>query len=187
MDSLIGLNQAALNEAEQRRLIAIAMNPGPSMGGLGANVSLNFGGFAPGYTPIFGQGFGGDPFGLGPEPVSPPKPFGTQSRPPPGHPPRKHGSVSDKSREKQENKEKPKAGDRTAHNDIEKKYRTNLKDRIAELRDAIPSLQTIAEDGDDDGSHPSRGAKVSKGAVLTKATEYIHHLERRNKQIMQEH
>jgi len=203
MDSLIGLNNAALNEAEQRRLIAIAMNPGPSMGGLGSNVNLNFGGFASGYSPIFGQGLGGDDVGLGPDPVSPPKPSGSQARPPPPHPPKKQGSVSDKG------KEKPKTGDRTAHNDIERKYRTNLKDKIAELRDAVPALHTIAEDGDDDGMHANRGAKVSKvgfsltdsvfckvflestneaqGAVLTKATEYIHHLERRNKQIMQEH
>jgi len=187
MDSLIGLNNAALNEAEQRRLLAIAMNPGPSMGGLGANVNLNFGGFAPGFTPIFGQNMGVDPLGLGLDPVSPPNPFGTQPRPPPPHPPRKHGSVSDKGKEKQERTDKPKAGDRTAHNDIERKYRTNLKDKIAELRDAVPALHTIAEDGDDDGPHSNRGAKVSKGAVLTKATEYIHYLERRNKQIMQEH
>jgi hypothetical protein len=60
-------------------------------------------------------------------------------------------------------KEKQKPGDRTAHNDIERKYRTNLKDKIAELRDAVPSLQTIAEDGEEeDPSHPSRGPKVSK-------------------------
>jgi hypothetical protein len=43
MDSLIGLGSQALNEAEQRRLIAIAMNPGPSMGGLGSNLTFNSG------------------------------------------------------------------------------------------------------------------------------------------------
>jgi len=162
MDPLIGLNNAALNEAEQRRLIAIAMNPGPSMGGLGANVNLNFGGFAPGFSPIFGQGLGVDPLGLSFDPVSPPKSYGSRSRPPPQQP-RKQGSVSDKGKEKQEKEEKPKAGgDRAAHNDIEKKYRTNLKDRIAELRDAVPALHTIGEDEEDDGSQPSRGAKVSK-------------------------
>ncbi|KAK4453990.1 helix-loop-helix DNA-binding domain-containing protein [Podospora aff. communis PSN243] len=186
MDSLIGLNNAALNDAEQRRLLAIAMNPGPSMGGLGANVNLNFGGFAPGFTPVFGQNMGVDPLGLGLDPVSPPKPFGAQQRPPPPQPPKRQGSVSEKGKEMQEKTEKPKTGDRTAHNDIERKYRTNLKDKIAELRDAVPSLHTIAEEGDDDGSH-NRGAKVSKGAVLTKATEYIHYLEKRNKQIMQKH
>lgn len=46
-------------------------------------------------------------------------------------------------------KDKPKSSDRAAHNDIERKYRTNLKDRIAELRDAIPSLRAIPDDADD--------------------------------------
>jgi hypothetical protein len=58
--------------------------------------------------------------------------------------------------------------DRAAHNDIERKYRTNLKDRIAELRDAIPSLRTIREgetlddDDDDVGGTKGGGPKVSK-------------------------
>ncbi|KAJ2975521.1 hypothetical protein NUW58_g8330 [Xylaria curta] len=86
-----------------------------------------------------------------------------------------------------EKKEKPKNSERAAHNDIERKYRTNLKDKIAELRDAIPSLRAIPED--DDPNSPagsSRTApKVSKGTVLTKATEYIHQLERRNRSVAQ--
>ncbi|KAI4861577.1 HLH-domain-containing protein [Hypoxylon rubiginosum] len=83
-------------------------------------------------------------------------------------------------------KEKPRNSDRAAHNDIERKYRTNLKDKIAELRDAIPSLRAIPEDGDDNENPASRTApKVSKGTVLTKATEYIHQLERRNRSMAQ--
>ncbi|ROT34877.1 hypothetical protein SODALDRAFT_72824 [Sodiomyces alkalinus F11] len=87
-------------------------------------------------------------------------------------------------------KEKAKAGDRTAHNDIERKYRTNLKVKIAELRDAIPSLRSLPEEGDEegDGEDQSRGpSKVSKGTILLKATEYIQQLEKRNKAIMKEH
>lgn len=87
-------------------------------------------------------------------------------------------------------KEKMKLGDRTAHNDIERKYRTNLKDKISELRDAVPSLRSMPEEGDEEceGEGQSRGGpKVSKGTVLLKATEYIHHLEKRNKAIMKEH
>ncbi|KAI0004353.1 HLH-domain-containing protein [Xylariaceae sp. FL0662B] len=84
-------------------------------------------------------------------------------------------------------KDKPKNSERAAHNDIERKYRTNLKDKIAELRDAVPSLRSIPEDGD--GESPtatSRTApKVSKGTILTKATEYIHQLERRNRSMAQ--
>jgi hypothetical protein len=156
MDSLIGLNQAALNEAEQRRLIAIAMNSGPSLGGLGANVNLNLGGFNAGFSGVFGQGLGFGGNGQNLDPISPPKPYAAQYRP---MPPKRQGSVSDKGKEKE--KEKPKTGERAAHNDIERKYRTNLKDRISELRDAVPALHTIAEDGEDDDS-TNRGAKVSK-------------------------
>ncbi|KZL85005.1 helix-loop-helix dna-binding domain-containing protein [Colletotrichum incanum] len=90
----------------------------------------------------------------------------------------------------EKSKDKAKTGDRTAHNDIERKYRTNLKDRISELRDAVPSLKSIPEEGGEDAeadSQSQRGPKVSKGTVLTKATEYIHYLERRNKAIMREH
>ncbi|KAK4241785.1 hypothetical protein C8A03DRAFT_11995 [Achaetomium macrosporum] len=182
MDSLIGFHGPSLNEAEQRRLIAIAMNPGPSMGGLGSNINLNFSGLAPGMPMTFGAGLGSSGIAQGPKPVSPPQPPAAQPRPAPPNPPKKQGSASEKA------KEKPKSGDRTAHNDIERKYRTNLKDKIAELRDAVPSLRTISENGgEDDGAQPQRTAKVSKGTVLTKATEYIHFLERRNKQIMQEH
>ncbi|KAI2633321.1 helix-loop-helix DNA-binding domain-containing protein [Xylaria nigripes] len=80
-------------------------------------------------------------------------------------------------------KDKPKNSERAAHNDIERKYRTNLKDKIAELRDAIPSLRAIPEDDDPNSPNGSSrtAPKVSKGTVLTKATEYIHQLERRNR------
>ncbi|KAK4219893.1 helix-loop-helix DNA-binding domain-containing protein [Rhypophila decipiens] len=196
MDNLIGLNSSSLNAAEQRRLIEIAMNPGPSMGGLGAlgsNVNMTFGsGMNSSFNPTFGMNLAGMSLGsnnqFGDDPVSPPNQFtGFQSKPsgsgPPKAPPQREESMtSDKG------KEKPKVGDRTAHNDIERKYRTNLKDKIAELRDAVPALHTISENGgDDDASQPSRSAKVSKGTILTKATEYIHFLERRNKAIAQEH
>ncbi|KAJ4388316.1 hypothetical protein N0V85_007681 [Neurospora sp. IMI 360204] len=201
MDSLIGLNQQALNEAEQRRLIAIAMNPGPSMGGLGSNINLNFGGMATGFNSGFGSSYGSTSMGGGqmPKPVSPPRASTlSQSRPALPRPPQKQGSISEKSSEKmgmgggdknRKAEEKHKVGDRMAHNDIERKYRTNLKDKIAELREAVPALHAISEAGgeEDDGSHNSRAPKVSKGTILTKATEYIHQLERRNKQITMEH
>lgn len=65
----------------------------------------------------------------------------------------------------EKSKEKTKSGDRSAHNDIERKYRTNLKVKIAELRNAVPSLRAIREEGgeDGDGEGQSRGPpKVSK-------------------------
>ncbi|KAI2628616.1 HLH-domain-containing protein [Hypoxylon sp. NC1633] len=111
-----------------------------------------------------------------PEPRT--KPVATRPQPP---------SRTNSAEAVDKSKEKPRNGDRAAHNDIERKYRTNLKDKIAELRDAIPSLRSIPEDGDDnDNANASRTApKVSKGTVLTKATEYIHQLERRNRSMAQ--
>ncbi|KAH6842981.1 hypothetical protein B0I37DRAFT_208284 [Chaetomium sp. MPI-CAGE-AT-0009] len=185
MDAPAGLHGSLLSEAEQRRLIAIAMNPGSSMGGLGSDINFGFGGMAAGMPIGFGTGLEGFSVSQGPKPVSPPHPSGTQGRPGPSSLPKKQGSGGEKG---EKGKEKPKAGERAAHNDIERKYRTNLKDKISELRDAVPALRTISEEGvEDEETQPSRAAKVSKGTVLTKATEYIHFLERRNKQIAQEH
>ncbi|KAK4150324.1 hypothetical protein C8A00DRAFT_37079 [Chaetomidium leptoderma] len=183
MESSIGFHNLSWNEAEQRRLIAIAMNPGRSMGGLGSNINFNFGGMAPSMPMAFGTGFGSPGIiSQEPKPVSPPHPSAAQTHPTAPNPPNRQESASEKV------KEKMKVGDRTAHNDIERKYRTNLKDKISELRNAVPALRTTSEDGDeDDATQPSRTAKASKGTVLTKATEYIHLLERRNKQIVQEH
>ncbi|KAG5950316.1 hypothetical protein E4U53_005265 [Claviceps sorghi] len=85
---------------------------------------------------------------------------------------------------------KVRSADRIAHNDVERKYRTNLKDKIAELRAAVPALQTCGADADSEGGSAGGqpgGNKISKGTVLTKATEYIHQLEARNKAIVQEH
>lgn len=56
--------------------------------------------------------------------------------------------------------DRAKTGDRTTHNDVERKYRTNLKDRIAELRAAVPALQA-QQDGESDGTNQA-APKVSK-------------------------
>ncbi|KAH8170935.1 helix-loop-helix DNA-binding domain-containing protein [Sarocladium implicatum] len=87
--------------------------------------------------------------------------------------------------EKASSKSKARHVDRAAHNDIERRYRTNLKHKIAELRDAIP---TLAGGDDEEGSGAeASSSKVSKGTVLTKATEYIHQLEQRNKAMEAQH
>ncbi len=82
--------------------------------------------------------------------------------------------------------ERAKSGDRTTHNDVERKYRTNLKDRIAELRAAVPALQA-QQDVESDGTSSHAAPKVSKGTVLSKATEYIQQLEQANRAMANEH
>jgi len=78
-----------------------------------------------------------------------------------------------------------KGGKKTAHNMIEKRYRNNLNDKIAALRDAVPSLRVMcrnASEGDEDDAEDLEGLapahKLNKATVLSKATEYIRHLEK---------
>ncbi|KAF9763527.1 hypothetical protein IL306_003067 [Fusarium sp. DS 682] len=83
---------------------------------------------------------------------------------------------------------------KTAHNMIEKRYRTNLNDKIAALRDSVPSLRIMSksargEDTTEDreelhGLTPAH--KLNKATVLSKATEYIRHLEKRNNRLLDE-
>ncbi|KAJ4376155.1 Clr6 histone deacetylase associated PHD protein-2 Cph2 [Neocucurbitaria cava] len=90
-------------------------------------------------------------------------------------------------------KEKGQPPKKTAHNMIEKRYRTNLNDKIASLRDSVPSLRVMSrpngtEEDDDpedlEGLTPAH--KLNKATVLSKATEYIRHLEKRNKRMQDE-
>ncbi|KAL9078368.1 MAG: hypothetical protein Q9157_002725 [Trypethelium eluteriae] len=83
---------------------------------------------------------------------------------------------------------------KTAHNMIEKRYRTNLNDKIAALRDSVPSLRVMSKgstgDGIGDEAEDLEGLtpahKLNKATVLSKATEYINHLEKRNKKLNDE-
>lgn len=74
--------------------------------------------------------------------------------------------------------------DKCSHNMIEKKYRTNINSKILALRDAVPSLRIAIGDSKDisiadlEGLTPA--SKLNKASVLTKATEYIKHLEKKN-------
>lgn len=72
------------------------------------------------------------------------------------------------------------------HNAIEKRYRTNLNDKIICLRRGIPSLCRTSssdtksgEDEDSEGEIDSKTGqqKYGKAAILTRALEYIKHLE----------
>ncbi|KAF7159053.1 hypothetical protein CNMCM5623_004286 [Aspergillus felis] len=78
-----------------------------------------------------------------------------------------------------------------AHNVIEKRYRANLNEKIAELRDSVPSLrasykQANGNSGDDDDDSITSASKLNKASILSKATEYIRHLEIRNKRLEEE-
>lgn len=79
--------------------------------------------------------------------------------------------------------------DKVSHNMIEKKYRTNINTKILMLRDAVPSLR-IASGSKDvkltdlEGLTPA--SKLNKASVLTKATEYIQHLEKKNEALAQQ-
>ncbi|KAI5282672.1 hypothetical protein KEM52_003613, partial [Ascosphaera acerosa] len=92
-----------------------------------------------------------------------------------------------------------------SHNVIEKRYRANLNEKIAELRDAVPALRIMARqrsragmtDGADDATHGidadaddevvgGANNKLNKASILSKATEYIRHLEARTKRLDEE-
>ncbi|SPO07301.1 uncharacterized protein DNG_09995 [Cephalotrichum gorgonifer] len=93
---------------------------------------------------------------------------------------------------------------KTAHNMIEKRYRNNLNDKIAALRDVVPSLRVTAhrleqglnpgEMGGNEGDGVSLdelgglapAQKLNKATILSKAAEYILFLERKNEQLMEE-
>ena len=84
------------------------------------------------------------------------------------------------------------ANKKRPHNVIEKRYRANLNSKIAELRDSVPRLRSIkrAQAGGEDvvssddelDGVPSSG-KLNKASILSKAVEYIHQLEMRNKSL----
>jgi len=139
----------------------------------------------------------------------------------PGPPSRRRGSKEAKV--ERSSSPAPAAPKKTAHNMIEKRYRTNLNDKIAALRDSVPALRVMvhrlehggsgssgdeaeaedddaaglgtafaprggrrAELDDEDLSGLSPAHKLNKATILSKATEYITHLERRNRSLAKE-
>lgn len=79
--------------------------------------------------------------------------------------------------------------EKSSHNMIEKRYRTNINDKIKALRDSVPALRVLVESGDDDfddleGLQPAK--KLNKATILSKATEYIKHLETKNEWLKKE-
>ncbi|GKT45904.1 sterol regulatory element-binding protein 1 [Colletotrichum spaethianum] len=90
------------------------------------------------------------------------------------------------------------------HNMIEKRYRVNINEKIIALRDAVPSLRCVVQQTENPqataaaaesdepfdvveelgGLMPAR--KLNKATILSKATEYITHLEKKNGQLWKE-
>ncbi|KAA8585046.1 sterol regulatory element-binding protein 1 isoform X4 [Etheostoma spectabile] len=64
----------------------------------------------------------------------------------------------------------PKGEKRTAHNAIEKRYRSSINDKILELKDLVAGTE----------------AKLNKSAVLKKAIDYIRYLQQTNQKLKQE-
>ena len=61
---------------------------------------------------------------------------------------------------------------------IEKRYRTNLNDKISTLRDSIPALRAMCRSSCDESDYGAvdleglvPAQKINKGAVMAKATE----------------
>ncbi|KAK5114159.1 hypothetical protein LTR62_002729 [Meristemomyces frigidus] len=79
---------------------------------------------------------------------------------------------------------------KTSHNVIEKRYRNNLNDKIVELRNAVPALRAMGRANKGEGNEDLEGLtpahKLNKATVMHKATEYIRHLEKRNKTMQDE-
>ena len=115
--------------------------------------------------------------------------------PPTGNPKKRKSSTEDDNGDSPPNLDQANTPvKKTAHNMIEKRYRTNLNDKIAALRDSVPSLRVMSKGstgdaaGDEaedlEGLTPAH--KLNKATVLSKATEYINHLEKRNKKLVDE-
>ncbi|CAI6332345.1 unnamed protein product [Periconia digitata] len=119
-----------------------------------------------------------------------------QSTPEPvlDNPKKRKSSTNDDDSTPNGKREKSQPPKKTAHNMIEKRYRTNLNDKIAALRDSVPSLRVMSrangtgeeEDDPEDLEGLTPAHKLNKATVLSKATEYIRHLEKRNKRLQDE-
>lgn len=66
---------------------------------------------------------------------------------------------------------------KVSHNVIEKRYRSNLNDKIMDLRDVVPILKAEADAGN---------LKHAKGKIISGATDYIRELEAKNAKLIQE-
>lgn len=94
------------------------------------------------------------------------------------------------------------AEEKEPHNAIERRYRNNINDRIAILRNAVPALRDVRPIGEQGGRRKrgsraknkpaqfvdgiSLATKLNKATILTKSTEYIYYLKRRETDLLLE-
>lgn len=100
--------------------------------------------------------------------------------------PSSHGK---RSHDDDESEEESKTGKkvRTSHRVIERNYRCNINSKINELRDVVPTLKIATGNSklliaDLEGLVPA--SKLNKASVLSKAIEYIEHLQRKNDSLL---
>lgn len=177
-----------LTPDERRRLLEIAMGPSRMSAYVSPNrFNLGYGStMQPSLTQEFGFGFGAPKQGLNPVGMfqrnnstdTTASGLSQQNRdlkhkhlknetPPKTVPAKRPSTLSETS---SIGKEKTKSADRMAHNDVERKYRTNLKDKITELRNAVPALQAATENEQDNGQG---NAKVSKVSIIIPQLRHI--------------
>lgn len=72
------------------------------------------------------------------------------------------------------------------HRAVEKRYRANLNDKMTELRDSVPRLQSNGDRDNEEADALTPSQKLNKGYILGKAVEYIHRLELQSKRLEQE-
>ncbi|TID30941.1 hypothetical protein CANINC_000463 [Pichia inconspicua] len=78
---------------------------------------------------------------------------------------------------------------KSSHNMIEKKYRNNINTKFLELKNAVPTLRILDNTSpinfdDLEGLVPA--PRLNKANILAKATEYIYHLESKNRFLLKE-
>ena len=65
------------------------------------------------------------------------------------------------------------------HSVVERRYRTNINAKIADLRDSVPALKSTADSKVQSApTTDSSGQKLNKATILSTAVSYIHDLER---------
>ncbi|KAL1917768.1 uncharacterized protein VTP21DRAFT_3602 [Calcarisporiella thermophila] len=74
---------------------------------------------------------------------------------------------------------------KVAHNAIERRYRNNINDRIADLKNVVPALCHLRSkhDSEEEIDGVVAATKLNKATILRKATEYIIYLKRSNEEL----